>query len=235
MVANDYFLRSRMIRLQDRLGDECACFSATVSGVSADLQASLQALIFSVALDPAAQICNRMPCPLELSTVDGPVVIRPGADIDILKPSQQLQLSLQAPISTGLSDEPVRLHLATGLWADRLPREKHQKQLIFEGDEKEKKDRDDKEPPRLVATLETEPGLTMSESWAPLQARRAKVRSLVGLVEPRRRCRCVSTRHAPCGSSSSRSASTDHYVGGCQHHGPFVGPYYIYYNTAPSI
>ncbi|CAE7748294.1 unnamed protein product [Symbiodinium sp. CCMP2592] len=178
MVANDYFLRSRMIRLQDRLGDECACFSATVSGVSADLQASLQALIFSVALDPAAQICNRMPCPLELSTVDGPVVIHPGADIDILKPSQQLQLSLQAPISTGLSDEPVRLHLATGLWADRLPREKHQKQLIFEGDEKEKKDRDDKEPPRLVATLETEPGLTMSESWAPLQVRQYSPRSL---------------------------------------------------------
>ena len=138
MVANDYFLRSRMIRLQDRAGEECACFSATISGVSADLQASLQALIFSVALDPAARICNRMPSTLQLHTVDGPLLIRPGEDIDILKPSQQIQISTEAPISTG-SEEPVHLHLATALWADRLPREKHQKQLIFEGDEKERR------------------------------------------------------------------------------------------------
>eukprot|EP00913_Durusdinium_trenchii_P025373 g23820.t1 len=61
MVANDYFLRSRMLHLSDRMGESCASLCATVCGVSADLQASLQALIFSVALEPAAQICNRLP------------------------------------------------------------------------------------------------------------------------------------------------------------------------------
>ena len=207
MVANDYFLRSRMLRLHDRAGDECACFSATVSGVSADLQASLQALIFSVALDPAAQICNRMPCALQLNTVDGPLLIRPGEDIDLLQPSQQLQLSLEAPLSTGLSEEPVRLHMATALWADRLPRDKHQKQLIFDGEKgvEERKEREERELPRLVATLETEPGLTMSESWAPLQAPWPVQLRSIGKIDPGlRKVGVISRQHTYANCKSRR-------------------------------
>lgn len=42
--------RHRMLHLSDRTGESCACLCATVCGVSADLQASMQALIFSVTL-----------------------------------------------------------------------------------------------------------------------------------------------------------------------------------------
>ncbi|CAK9054361.1 Hypothetical protein (Fragment) [Durusdinium trenchii] len=132
MVANDYFLRSRMLHLSDRMGESCASLCATVCGVSADLQASLQALIFSVALEPAAQICNRLPCPMTLASLDGPLVIPPGEDVDIAASGPSVSpAALLDQTSGAVDEEPLTLHLETPLWADRLPREKHQKRLHF--------------------------------------------------------------------------------------------------------
>ncbi|CAK9064512.1 unnamed protein product, partial [Durusdinium trenchii] len=176
MVANDYFLRSRMLHLSDRMGESCASLCATVCGVSADLQASLQALIFSVALEPAAQICNRLPCPMTLASLDGPLVIPPGEDVDIVKPSQ-LHITLEvAPCTGAVDEEPLTLHLETPLWADRLPREKHQKRLHFSEVNVQGKEAD--QIAKLMVSLETEPGLTMSEYWSPLQVRQYSPRSL---------------------------------------------------------
>jgi len=49
-LPNYHGYRARMLHLSDRTGESCACLCATVCGVSADLQASMQALIFSVTL-----------------------------------------------------------------------------------------------------------------------------------------------------------------------------------------
>ncbi|CAJ1407114.1 unnamed protein product [Effrenium voratum] len=176
MVANDYFLRSRKLHLHDRHGEESVCLCSTVCGVSADLQASLQALLFSVTLEPAALICNRLPCPLQLTTSEGPVLISCGEDVDMLKPSQLLKLNMEVPPCTGVWEEPLLLQLETPVWPDRLPREKHQKRLLFH--EATKNGAEAEDCAKLMVTLETEPGLTTSEYWSPLQVRQFSPRSV---------------------------------------------------------
>ncbi|CAE8587621.1 unnamed protein product [Polarella glacialis] len=207
MDASDYYLRSRELLLYDANGAMAAKLCSTVYGISSDLEASGQALFFSVAIEPLVQISNRLPCLLHTGPADQ-MALQPGEDQDVILPSEALRLMVEVPGGQLLT-------LAAPIWPDRLPREGHQRQLVFHeghaGDSKE-----DGGKAKLVVTLGTELGLTLSEHWAPLQvhqysprARRLVVFTQYWLMNRRSDCRvCVPCWSAVCGSGVDGSSTS---------------------------
>lgn len=202
MVVDDYYLRGKDLRLRDPGGDLMAHLCSTVYGVSADLHAPLQALFFSIAIEPTVQLCNRLPCPVKLSrlskrskNLEGPPtsLLAPGEDADLLHPATALDMLILAPSGP--------LKLQSPLWAQCLSKDRHQRQLRFceqgiaEGQEGES----------LLVTLGTEPGLTLPECWTPLQVHQYSARACrlvlftqYWLINRRSDCRiCVPSQNRP--------------------------------------
>lgn len=193
MAAEDYFMRSRELLLRDSLGESVAHVCATVYGVSTDLQASLQALFFSVAIEPMVQICNRLSCGLHLRP--GGELVAPGEDAELLRPWEPLRLEIDA--ADGL------LRVAEPVVADRIRKERHQRRLAFRalcGDAAVHSAPAPCSPagPALWVTMGTEPGLPLPERWKPLQvhqyshkARRLVIFTQYWLANRRSDCRIM--------------------------------------------
>eukprot|EP00445_Apocalathium_hangoei_P025069 CAMPEP_0203915272 /NCGR_PEP_ID=MMETSP0359-20131031/56087_1 /ASSEMBLY_ACC=CAM_ASM_000338 /TAXON_ID=268821 /ORGANISM="Scrippsiella Hangoei, Strain SHTV-5" /LENGTH=239 /DNA_ID=CAMNT_0050841745 /DNA_START=1 /DNA_END=717 /DNA_ORIENTATION=- len=121
MMASDYFMHSREIPLRDSRGTLAAQLCSTVYGVSADLHASLQALFFSIAIEPMVQVCNRLCCGLKLEPMCHELA--PGDDFDLLQPAEALWLDIDAPCGPLQMIQPIH--------ATSLRKEGQQRQLVF--------------------------------------------------------------------------------------------------------